>query len=196
MKLTLLVAEGVHAGKEVPVGRFPFIMGRSPSCHLRPTSEQVSKQHCALLCRAGKVYVHDFQSRNGTFVNGERVTRPTELHDGDALTVGPLGFTVRLIGSVPVDQATPLPMSLSDVNSPPNEDEVADILLEMDAQEASQEEPDQEHTTTVELERPPEIAAAAPPSPVKKPPSSPKPTVSTAEAAHKLLSQMARRDRK
>jgi pSer/pThr/pTyr-binding forkhead associated (FHA) protein len=194
MKVSLLVAEGIRAGMEVPVAKFPFLMGRSPSCHLRPASDMVSKQHCCLLTRAGKVYVHDFNSRNGTFVNGERVTRPTELHDGDALTVGKLGFTVRLIDAVPVDQATPLPEHRADLPGP-DEDEVGNLLLEMDANEVEPEA--QPHSTTVEIEVPPAPAnSAAVPSPVHRPASPPKPTASTADAAQKILSQMARRDRK
>ena len=193
MKMSLLVAEGVQAGKEVPVAKFPFMMGRSPSCNLRPNSDLVSKQHCCLLLRAGKVYAHDFKSRNGTFVNGERIARPTELHDGDILKIGPLGFTVRLTLSVPVDQATPMPFNLADA---PNEDEIAALLLEMDANE--EEHP--KHTTTLEMPTPDLSAAAspapAPPAAVHKPATPPKPTVSTADAAQKLLSQMARRDRK
>jgi pSer/pThr/pTyr-binding forkhead associated (FHA) protein len=193
MKVSLLVAEGVHAGKEVPVAKFPFTMGRSSSCNLRPTSEMISKQHCCLLLRAGKVYVHDFNSRNGTFVNDTRVTQPTELHDGDMLKVGPLGFTVRL-HSVPVDQATPLPFTPDEAL---NEDQVADLLLEMDAEEVAPSEPT--HSTTLEMPRAEIEAAAAPslpPAPIRKPTAPPKPTVSTADAAQKLLSQMARRDRK
>lgn len=192
MKLSLLVAEGVHAGKEVPVGKFPFTVGRSSSCNLRPTSEKVSKQHCCLLLRAGKLFVHDFNSRNGTFVNGEKVVQPTELHDGDALKIGPLGFTVRL--SVPVDQATPLPFHADE--STPNDDEIADLLLEMDANEAEAE--NAAHSTTVEIPRP--VLPVTPPAPVaaapSRPTAPPKPAASTADAAHKLLAAMARRDRK
>jgi pSer/pThr/pTyr-binding forkhead associated (FHA) protein len=195
MKVSLLVAEGVRTGMEVPVVKFPFIMGRSPKCHLRPASEQVSKQHCCLLTRAGKIYVHDFNSRNGTFVNGERVTGPTELSHGDTLTVGPLGFTVRLIDAVPVDQATPLPAHREDLLAS-DEEEVANLLLEMDANEVEAESEEEPHSTTVEIELPQAAAPAAPAPPIRKPASAPKPAASTADAAQKLLAQMARRDRK
>ena len=179
------------AREEGTRGKFRYggAIGARP---LRPTSEKVSKQHCLLL-RAGKVFVHDFNSRNGTFVNGERVARPTELHDGDILKIGPLGFTVRQ--SVPVDQATPLPFH----GDAANEDAIAELLLEMDASEIEAE--NTAHSTTVEMPRP-ELEAPAAPAPVaavpapNKPTAPPKPTASTADAAQKLLAQMARRDRK
>jgi pSer/pThr/pTyr-binding forkhead associated (FHA) protein len=90
MDLRLVVAEGVHRGTTVPITKFPFMIGRASSCNLRPASGMVSKQHCALICRDDKVYVHDFNRVNGTFVNEHQVDRRLELHDGDLLRIGPL----------------------------------------------------------------------------------------------------------
>jgi predicted component of type VI protein secretion system len=98
MKLSLVVAQGVHQGKVIPVPTPQFLIGRDPQCQLRPASEIVSKRHCALLVREGKVVVRDFGSTNGTFVNGEAITDEREVSNGDLLKVGPLEFTVRVEG--------------------------------------------------------------------------------------------------
>ena len=73
MKLSLVVAQGVHAGKVIPVTSAEFVIGRDPQCQLRPASPAISKQHCAVTTRDGKAFVRDCGSTNGTFINGEQV---------------------------------------------------------------------------------------------------------------------------
>ena len=110
MKVSLIVASGVHEGKIVPIIGSQFLVGRDPQCQLRPASQAVSKQHCAVLLRDGKVYLQDFGSTNGTILN-EAVVQGDErqLNDNDSLKIGPLDFTVRIEIGVPKEDGTPLP---------------------------------------------------------------------------------------
>jgi pSer/pThr/pTyr-binding forkhead associated (FHA) protein len=96
MKLSLVVAQGVHAGKVIPCTTGEFVIGRDPQCQLRPASPAISKQHCALTVRGDKAYVRDCGSTNGTFINGEQVAGDREVKSGDRLKVGPLEFDLRL----------------------------------------------------------------------------------------------------
>jgi len=96
MKLSLVVTQGKPEGKEIPIRLSQFLIGRDPECHLRPASPLVSKRHAALLIREGKVFLRDFGSTNGTYVNKQLVQGEVELKDGDELTIGPLGFRVKL----------------------------------------------------------------------------------------------------
>ncbi len=96
MKLSLVVSQGVHAGKAIPVTVPDFVIGRDPQCQLRPASPAISKQHCGIAQRDGKVFVRDCGSTNGTFVNDEQVGGEREVRDGDKLRVGPLEFQVRI----------------------------------------------------------------------------------------------------
>lgn len=43
---------------------------------------------------SGSCYLYDLDSRNGTLLNGQRISAPTLLHHGDRITIGPysLGF--------------------------------------------------------------------------------------------------------
>jgi predicted component of type VI protein secretion system len=100
MDVKLVVAGGKNAGKEVPVAGPKFFIGRAEDCHLRPQSDQVSRHHAAILIDPGYVAVRDLGSRNGTFVNDQRVTREQELKNGDRLKFGPLEFTVELAVSM------------------------------------------------------------------------------------------------
>jgi pSer/pThr/pTyr-binding forkhead associated (FHA) protein len=96
MELRLKVLEGKSAGTEIPVAVKRFFIGRAEDCQLRPGSEMVSRHHCVLLTEEDFIAVRDFGSKNGTFVNDERVAGERELKAGDRLQVGPLKFEVIL----------------------------------------------------------------------------------------------------
>jgi predicted component of type VI protein secretion system len=110
MKVSLVVASGVHQGKAIPIVGSQFVIGRDPSCQLRPASQAVSKQHCAVLVRDGKVYVRDMGSTNGTQLNETTLKgEEHEVRPNDLLKVGPLDFTVRIEATVAKEDGTPLP---------------------------------------------------------------------------------------
>ncbi|HEY7426452.1 MAG TPA: FHA domain-containing protein, partial [Gemmataceae bacterium] len=105
MKLSLVVqTPGSNQGKVLEIKLSPFVVGRDPSCHLRPASPMISKRHCALLQRDNKVFVRDFASSKGTFVNEEPVKGEVELHDGDRLKMGPLLLEVKIEMATPVNR--------------------------------------------------------------------------------------------
>jgi pSer/pThr/pTyr-binding forkhead associated (FHA) protein len=110
MKVSLVVASGVHQGKVIPITGQQFLIGRDAQCHLRPASQAISKKHCGVLVRDGKVYIQDYGSTNGTTVN-ESLIKNAEIAvaDGTSLKLGPLDFTDRIELSVPDPDGTPLP---------------------------------------------------------------------------------------
>lgn len=110
MKVSLVVASGVHQGKVVPITAPQFLIGRDPQCQLRPASQAVSKQHCAVIVRDGQVFVRDFGSTNGTLVNDALVQNEERaIVNNDSVKIGPLDFTVRIEVAVASADATPLP---------------------------------------------------------------------------------------
>jgi pSer/pThr/pTyr-binding forkhead associated (FHA) protein len=110
MKLSLLVlTSGKQEGKVLEIKLPQFLIGRDPQCHLRPASALISKRHCALIQKEGKVFIRDFGSTNGTYVNEERVEGERELHNDDQLKVGPVAFAVRLEADKPAATKTPVP---------------------------------------------------------------------------------------
>jgi predicted component of type VI protein secretion system len=97
MKLSLLVlTAGKMEGKALEIKLSQFLIGRDPQCHLRPASPLISKRHCAILQRDGKVFLRDFGSTNGSFVNDEPVKGEVALTNDDTLKIGPLEFRVRI----------------------------------------------------------------------------------------------------
>lgn len=103
MKLSLVVlAPPRLEGRVVPVRITPFLIGRDPACHLRPSSLTVSGRHCLLGTRSGSPFVRDLDSTNGTWVNGKLIEGPIDLQDQDEIQVGPLRFAVRIETPVPI----------------------------------------------------------------------------------------------
>jgi len=96
MKVSLVVAQGVHKGKVIPIPVAEFVIGRDEGCQLRPASPAISKRHCAIVVRSGKIFVRDFGSTNGTFVNNQQVSGEIECTGDEAIRIGPLEFTLKV----------------------------------------------------------------------------------------------------
>jgi pSer/pThr/pTyr-binding forkhead associated (FHA) protein len=130
MKINLVVlSAGTAAGKALSIKVPQFIIGRDPGCNLRPASAMISKRHCAVLVKNGQVFLRDFGSTNGTFVNDEPVKGEIRLKDGDVLKVGPLSFKVVIEGQPSPTKPTPPPKPKSaDVM----DDDAAAALLSFD----------------------------------------------------------------
>jgi pSer/pThr/pTyr-binding forkhead associated (FHA) protein len=92
MQVRLKILQGSNAGKEIKIPVPKCLIGRGEDCHLRPQSEAVSRRHCVIITTENEVVVRDLNSRNGTFVNDERVGEEAVLLHGDILRVGPLQF--------------------------------------------------------------------------------------------------------
>jgi pSer/pThr/pTyr-binding forkhead associated (FHA) protein len=202
MKVMLVVAQGVHTGKIIPVGTAQFLIGRDPHCNLRPASPSISKQHCGIFVRDSKVFLQDYGSTNGTLVNGEQVIGEQEVTDGDKLKVGPLEFVIAIEITVPAAVAKTVPASatatvaMSDTipaqSGSDNEgDAAAAMLLSMDdkaGNEPTTEAAIPDGSTVMDI---PSVDAAKPDAAKKEQ----KAKGDTSKAAADLLSKYMRRPR-
>ena len=94
MQTKLIVASGKSAGRAIAVKRNKLLIGRAEECDVRPLSEDVSRRHAAIHVGPVEVWVEDLGSRNGTFVNGVRITEKVRVSDGDVVRVGALELKV------------------------------------------------------------------------------------------------------
>ena len=94
MRITLRKIIAAEIGDDVSVDTAEFLIGRSSECHLRPACPMVSRVHCEVLIDDGHVAVRDVGSKNGTFVNGQRVTGEQQLFPGDKLAFGMCLFEI------------------------------------------------------------------------------------------------------
>jgi hypothetical protein len=61
-------------------------IGRLPDNDVVLADPYVSRRHCAILVHASKGFeLHDVASKNGTFLNGRRLTGPTPIVSGDEI---------------------------------------------------------------------------------------------------------------
>ncbi|SIN85158.1 Inner membrane component of T3SS domain-containing protein [Singulisphaera sp. GP187] len=96
MKVQLIVVQGKPEGKVIPLAGPTFKIGRGETCHLRPNSEQVSREHAEFTVTADKVLLRDLGSRNGTLVNGKALTESYTLKDRDLVQIGQLTFAISI----------------------------------------------------------------------------------------------------
>jgi len=119
MKVQLVVVQGKPEGKVIPLALPVFRIGRGETCHLRPNSDQVSREHVELAVTTDTVTVRDLGSRNGTIVNGKVIAGVYTLKDGDLIQVGPLTFALSIQGApvaAPAPSAAPKVVSLDDIS--------------------------------------------------------------------------------
>lgn len=84
-------------GERVPVTHWENVIGRSKSCDVSIALSTVSRNH-AVLTRYddGSWTITDTNSKDGTYVNGERVSI-CALQDGDVLSVGGVKLKLKVI---------------------------------------------------------------------------------------------------
>ncbi|WP_165988673.1 FHA domain-containing protein [Streptomyces sp. YIM 98790] len=77
---------GPLAGRRFPIGDAPFTFGRQAGSNVVIASRRASRFHAEVLRENGDYVLHDRGSRNGTQVNGKRVTSHV-LQPGDLITI-------------------------------------------------------------------------------------------------------------
>lgn len=106
MRVILQKIFGAGIDNDVPVSIPDFLIGRSPQCHLRPFCTSVSRVHCELIIRDNYVAIRDLGSRNGTFVNNDRVVGERQLFSGDNIGLGMCFFEIAIDASEEVPATT------------------------------------------------------------------------------------------
>lgn len=64
-----------------------LIIGRDANCHLALDAPVISRKHATITIKWGGYVLTDLSSKNGTFINGERIEEKS-LHDGDEIVFG------------------------------------------------------------------------------------------------------------
>ncbi len=75
-----------------------LIIGRSEACDIYIDDTKMSRQHFVLENDNGTLYVTDLQSRNGTMLNGTRISSRHILHSGDRILAGLSDIYITVTG--------------------------------------------------------------------------------------------------
>jgi hypothetical protein len=84
----LVIQEGPSAGKTYPLEADEILIGREPNSTLQIDSPGVSRKHARLIFQNNQYLLEDLGSSNGTFVNGERISKSWSLKNGDIISLG------------------------------------------------------------------------------------------------------------
>lgn len=107
----------IGGGDPIPLLRAKLKVGRRESCDIVLRFANVSAYHCDLALKQGYWFIEDLGSRNGTKVNGKRVTRK-RIDPGDTVSFAKHEYQIRY-----------QPSDLGASGPPPaDEDEVTSIL--------------------------------------------------------------------
>lgn len=105
----LVLQRGAEAGRRWPLSRSrEIIIGRHEECDIVLPDRLVSRRHTRIFWQGDGYYVEDLNSKNGTHVNGDEVTTPTPLEDGDELQIA-LRFKLAF-----VDAGATAPLTFED----------------------------------------------------------------------------------
>ena len=83
----LLLAEGGWLDGQRWRLKGVMTIGRAPDCDIVIPDRQVSRRHARLIESPDGFLLEDLASKNGTYINGQRITLPTLLRDGDEVQV-------------------------------------------------------------------------------------------------------------
>ncbi len=109
----ILAVGGPLQGQSFPVDAHGVRIGRDPANEVVIPTPDVSRHHARVILHNGALWVQDAGSRNGVYVNGNRVSGHKQVSPGDRVVVGNSEFQVGLTGddenSVSVNMDSVLP---------------------------------------------------------------------------------------
>jgi pSer/pThr/pTyr-binding forkhead associated (FHA) protein len=94
---SLKILAGPSSGQTMSIPAGKLNIGRENDCDFQSSSGFISRHHCVLLRDEYTLRIRDLGSKNGTFVNGHRITcGETVLLPGDIVSLGDLEFEIML----------------------------------------------------------------------------------------------------
>jgi tRNA A-37 threonylcarbamoyl transferase component Bud32 len=84
----IAIRQGQNAGSEIVLDGEKFTLGRRKACEIPVGDVKASRNHAQIFRQGNRFYVRDLASRNGTFLNNERLAGDSELSFGDKISIG------------------------------------------------------------------------------------------------------------
>ena len=82
--------------RQIPLMEGVNVIGRGPDVAIQIESPGVSRHHARILVVNDEVTLEDLGSKNGTDLNGGRITTPRRVCDGDQIRLGTIVLTLRI----------------------------------------------------------------------------------------------------
>jgi serine phosphatase RsbU (regulator of sigma subunit)/pSer/pThr/pTyr-binding forkhead associated (FHA) protein len=84
---SLHILKGQNPGQRVTLDADKVVLGRDPECQVVIPMNSVSRKHAHIVRQAGKYFIEDLQSRNGTYVNHQAISQKTPLKNNDRIRI-------------------------------------------------------------------------------------------------------------
>jgi len=84
--LIVLADSGPLKGLQWPVNS-ELIIGREDSCEIVIPDRQISRRHARIYLSTEGVFLEDLGSKNGTYLNSQRIVGSQQLHEGDEIRI-------------------------------------------------------------------------------------------------------------
>ncbi len=109
---SLKVLQGGELGREYELEGERWVLGRSPECDVVLDIAAVSRRHIILSDETGGFFVQDLGSRNGTYINNQRVVDRAPIRHGDQMLICDVLFEFSNLPSDRLGGAAPESSSL------------------------------------------------------------------------------------
>jgi pSer/pThr/pTyr-binding forkhead associated (FHA) protein len=109
--MKLIIEDDEGRKTVVPVVREEITIGRQDGNTIRLTERNVSRRHARLVKENGSLVIEDLGSYNGVRVNGEKISSPTAIKEGDLVEIGDYDLGIQGKFDAPSKQATIPPTS-------------------------------------------------------------------------------------
>ena len=100
----LIVRAGDEIDKSFDLIQDKNIVGRDPDSDIVIDDIEVSRNHLTIIRKGNTFQVEDQNSTNGTFINGRKLEKPSEIKNGDLISLGQnnvLEFVYEKINEIP-----------------------------------------------------------------------------------------------
>ena len=87
------------------------VIGRDPDSAIQIDARGVSRHHARILVAQDVAILEDLGSKNGTHVNGRRITAAARLYDGDEINLGTITLTFRIASLLSPTETVPMGQS-------------------------------------------------------------------------------------
>ncbi len=85
----------IFRGRELPLREGVNVLGRDATADVLIDDSTVSRKHAAIEMRPGGATVEDLASKNGTFLDGVKLSVPAPLHEGQTIVLGDASVVFR-----------------------------------------------------------------------------------------------------
>jgi len=127
----LRVVQGKDRGRQYELADGEILVGRDQSCQIVIDDDSVSRRHARVLLENDTCVIEDLHSRNGTYVNGQKIDGRVTLKNRDRVEIGITLFEYQSSSAVKHESASTVQYEAGPGPS-------ASVICSMDATDAEE----------------------------------------------------------